>query len=83
MPAIPIVYTLPDCGQCIATKAALRASDIHFVEVNLEAVPLQATTLRDAGFTSAPIVVVPGMEPWQGFRPDLIAQLLDPPEAAA
>lgn len=71
-----IVYSKPNCMQCEFTKQFLQQNEIDFVvkDVTENAEDLQA--VKDMGFMSLPVVVIPGVEPFSGFRPDQLEKLL-------
>ena len=70
------VFGREGCVQCRATCRALTERGIAFESVDVDAdLDAAATARRVAqagGSTQLPVVQVPGMAPWTGFRPDLI-----------
>jgi glutaredoxin-like protein NrdH len=59
--------------QCTATRRALSDRGIAFESVDVDELRNGAAEeLRALGFLHLPVVQVPGMVPWSGFRPDLI-----------
>lgn len=74
MPVAVVVWSKPDCRQCIATKRALDKHGIPFIERDLTEHTEQATRFRDAGYATAPIVVT-SRGTWAGYRPELIKEL--------
>lgn len=57
----------PNCPQCTATKRRLARYDAP-----VQTEPFTTVTLglaAAAGFTSAPLVIVPGYGAWSGFKP--------------
>lgn len=70
----PIVWSLPVCMQCDATKRLMRRRGIDFEERNLENYPAKVAEFQGRGFLQAPIIEA-GAEVWSGFRPDRITAL--------
>jgi glutaredoxin-like protein NrdH len=74
-----IVYTLPNCSQCDATKRLMTANNIEFDELALQDYPDKAQEFIEQGHKSAPIVDT-GSQVWSGFKYEEIkalAQYLD------
>ncbi|CAK8054762.1 glutaredoxin-like protein NrdH [Eupransor demetentiae] len=69
------VYTKNNCVQCKMTKKFLDQAGIGYEEFNIEEEPQYAQELKDAGFRQAPVVMVPGMDSFSGFRPDQLKQI--------
>lgn len=71
-----IVYTKYGCPKCDMTKVVLNGEGIEFdsinVEDNEEAMNYVKNTL---GFTSMPVVVAEGHEPFSDFQPDKLKNL--------
>ncbi|AER47628.1 NrdH [Mycobacterium phage DS6A] len=68
---ITVYTTGPGCQQCVATKRHLDKLGVPYTEVDLRGEPEIAEALRAAGYTTAPIVDVPGQpRPITGYRPD-------------
>lgn len=74
MPVAVVVWSKPDCQQCVATKRALDKHGIPHIERDLTEHVEQAAKFRDAGYATAPIVVT-SRGTWAGYRPDLIKTL--------
>lgn len=68
---MPIVYTLPSCVQCTATKRRLQARGIEFEVRDLAQDATKAAEFKELGFLTAPIVEYNG-DVWGGFNPDKI-----------
>lgn len=71
------VYSRPACVQCDATRRRLARRGAPFTELALDDHPDAVTLAREAGYTSAPVVVVLtslGLvaDVWGGFQPDRI-----------
>ncbi|SMY33182.1 glutaredoxin-like protein NrdH [Photobacterium andalusiense] len=69
-----IVYSKPNCIQCIATKRVLDTQGIAYRNIDLSADKNARETVIQLGYREAPVVVIEGKH-WSGFRPDLIKQL--------
>lgn len=79
------VFSLPNCGQCTATKLALKSKGfvegVDWVDRDLSAGENEAARtwlIDDLGYQQAPIVVVNDDHHWSGFRPDKIGTLPPP-----
>lgn len=70
-----VVYSRTNCSQCRATKMLLNSNEVEFEEINLDEQPEAATKLKEMGMQSLPVVVIPGQEPFFGFRPDILEEL--------
>lgn len=72
------VYTKSGCPQCDMTKRVLKDNDVPFeikdVEKDAEAMHHVKEVL---GFSAMPVVEVEGEEPFAGFRPDKLNELID------
>jgi glutaredoxin-like protein NrdH len=71
------VYSKPSCIQCTMTYRALDRAGVTYtvVDVTENAAALEYVS-EDLGYSAAPIVVVDDHNHWAGFRPDLIAALV-------
>lgn len=79
------VYTKNGCVACNFTKQTLEAEGIEFEAINIQETPTIKVDgvdkdaieyLRDElGFSSMPVVVAEGLEPFAGFQPDKIEEL--------
>jgi glutaredoxin-like protein NrdH len=74
MPTSITVYTKPACPQCDATKRHLTRSGTPFEAVDLSQDPGAIDTVRELGYSSAPVVVA-GDVHFSGFRPDALNRL--------
>lgn len=70
------VYTTPSCQQCTMTKNWLTKNAIPFEAVDLTQSPESAEFVKELGYSSAPVVVT-AQGSWSGFRPDLLAPLVN------
>lgn len=71
------LYTLPSCGQCIATKSDLKRSGIPFEVVDMATDSDAADLVKSLGYQAAPVVVVSGdrEDHWSGYQPVKIKSL--------
>ncbi len=72
------VYSKPNCQQCTATKRKLDLLGVTYDVVDLTEDAAAMDRVTGWGYRSAPVVEVGPDYHWTGFRPDLIAGLLDP-----
>lgn len=71
------VYSKPGCVQCEFTKKFLVQHELPFEEKNVMESKEALEEMRATGFTSLPVVVIDGKEPFFGFRPDILTTLID------
>ena len=69
-----VVYTVPGCTGCDATKRWLDKRGVEFEVVDMSGNPDLRAKLSGEGFMSAPVVKVGGAS-WSGFRPDLLKKV--------
>jgi len=69
------VYSKPGCVQCTATLRALDNARIPYRVVDLTGDPVALEHVKGFGFAQAPVVEGAG-DPWSGFRPDRIDELV-------
>lgn len=70
------VYTTYSCPRCDMTKRYLTGEGIEFEAINVEENPKAKEHVKNVlGFTSMPVVVAEGMEPFTGFDPSKLEQL--------
>lgn len=80
--SLPItVYTTPDCQMCRLTKKWLQDHGVQYRVVDLSEDAIALQKVKQMGYQSAPVVVVPfdwphAGEHWYGFRPDLLQGLI-------
>ncbi|MGY3725321.1 ribonucleoside-diphosphate reductase class Ib glutaredoxin subunit [Granulicatella balaenopterae] len=70
-----IVYSKPNCMQCNFTKQFLTNNGIAFEERDVSVSEEALEEVRALGFSSLPVVVVPGKEAFSGFRPEVLETL--------
>lgn len=71
-----VLYTMPDCPQCNATKKYLDRYSIEFDTVDISTNEEAYSLVKSLNYKSAP-VVTNGTMHWSGFRPDKIALLAE------
>lgn len=69
------VYSKPNCMQCNFTKKYLDEKGIDYATLDVFADEDALNYIKSLGFQSLPVVEVDGAEPFNGFRPDLLAKL--------
>ena len=67
-----MLYTMPDCPQCYATKEYLDKDQVEYSTVDLSVDKDAYELVSSLGYKNAP-VVISGDSHWSGFRPDKIA----------
>lgn len=72
-----VVFSLPSCVQCTATKRMLDKNGISFDSIDMSQPGYEGVlnSLKSAGIMSAPFVLWNG-DGWSGFRPDMIKKKL-------
>lgn len=71
---MPVVYTLPSCVQCTATKRRMDQKGIEYETVDLSTDEAASDFVKSLGYAAAPVVVA-GESHWSGYVPDLIDAL--------
>ncbi len=71
-----VVYTKPNCMQCNFTKKFLDDNNISYITKDVHASEEALAEVKGLGFQSLPVVVFEGTEPFFGFRPDLLEELI-------
>lgn len=71
------VYSKPNCMQCNFTKNYLDDHQIEFQEIDVSQDENAMDQVIELGFSAFPVVVADGLEPWYGFRPDLLNYIID------
>jgi len=69
-----VVYTTPNCPQCMTTKRMMDKKGIEYRVVDLAENPDKLEEFKEQGFTQAPIVTT-DIKTWSGFRFDKIESL--------
>lgn len=70
-----VVYTGPECGNCLRTKNYLTSKGLGFIEIDITTDATAAEKLREAGYTQLPVVEAPNGVSWSGMRPDRLIEL--------
>ncbi len=68
------VFTINNCPRCRMTINYLKKNHLKFTVINLDHHPQYRKSLRDEGWSSAPVVYF-GVKKWCGFRPDKLRSL--------
>lgn len=70
------VYTKNNCPKCEMTKTVLNEEGIEYQTINVEEDEKALDYVKKVlGFSSMPVVVKDGEEPFCDFRPDLLLTL--------
>lgn len=70
-----IVYSKPNCMQCNFTKKFLEDKNIPFEVRDVMENEAALEEVKSLGFSSLPVVVIDGQEPFSGFRPDRLENI--------
>ncbi|MCC7665798.1 glutaredoxin-like protein NrdH [Liquorilactobacillus satsumensis] len=70
------IYTKNNCIQCKMTKKFLTEHHISFEEHNVSSEPQYITYLKEKGFRSVPVIEKNDAPIINGFRPDLLKNLV-------
>lgn len=70
-----IIYSKAGCAQCRATKRWLDTAGVEYNEVRVDLDTDELQKVKAMGFTSLPVIVADGIEPFFGFRPDILEGL--------
>lgn len=71
-----IIYSKPNCMQCNFTKKYLDDKGINYTIKDIFESETALEEVKELGFTSVPVISVEGQEAFNGFRPDLLDQLV-------
>lgn len=71
-----IVYSKANCMQCTFTKKFLSDKHVNFEVKEVDQSDDALQEVRSLGFQSLPVIVAEGLEPFHGFRPDLLEKLV-------
>ncbi|MGX7091917.1 glutaredoxin domain-containing protein [Hutsoniella sourekii] len=71
------IYSKVGCGECMFTKKFLESHQVDFVEHNLTHETDKIDDVKQLGFTSLPVVVVEGEEPFSGYQPDRLQEIVN------
>lgn len=70
------VYSKPNCMQCEFTKKFLKDNGLQFEVRDVFESEKFKEEVVELGFTSLPVVVADGHEPFSGYRPDKLDELV-------
>ena len=71
-----IVYSKPNCMQCDFTKKYLEDKGVSYEVKDIFESEEALNEVKELGFSSVPVISVEGQEAFNGFRPDLLDQLV-------
>ena len=66
-----VLYTMPDCVKCDATKKYLDKDNINYSTVDISLSKEAYELVSSLGYKQAPVIIA-GDVHWSGFRPDMI-----------
>lgn len=69
------VYSKPNCMQCNFTKKFLEDNSISYEMVDVTEDNIALDKVKELGFQSLPVIIAEGVEPFFGFRPDILEKL--------
>lgn len=69
------VFSKDNCMQCNFTKNFLSDKGIKFKVRDCDNEPEALEEVKALGFSTLPVVVAEGLEPFFGFRPEVLSQL--------
>lgn len=70
------IYSKPNCMQCTFAKNYLNDKNVEFKEVDITTDPKAVEHIKSLGFQAVPVIEAPGHEPFFGFRPDRLEELI-------
>ena len=71
-----IVYSKPNCMQCNFTKKYLEDKGVPYEVKDIFESEEALNEVKELGFSSVPVISVEGQDAFNGFRPDLLDQLV-------
>ena len=71
-----ILYSKPNCMKCNFTKQFFENNNVEFIVKDVFESEEALAEVKELGFQSLPVIVADGVEPFFGFRPDLLEKLV-------
>lgn len=71
-----VVYSKPNCMQCNFTKKYLDDKGIDYETKDIFDSEEALEEVQKLGFASVPVILAEGLDAFNGFRPDLLDQLV-------
>ncbi|MDY6062689.1 MAG: glutaredoxin-like protein NrdH [Erysipelotrichaceae bacterium] len=71
------VYSKSGCIQCNFTKKFLEEHNLEYTNKDVELSSVALKEVKELGFTSLPVIVIEGLKPFNGFRPDILEKLIN------
>lgn len=71
-----IIYSKPNCMQCNFTKKYLDDKGVNYTIKDIYESEIALEEVKELGFTSVPVISAEGKAAFNGFRPDLLDQLV-------
>lgn len=69
------LWSQPACVQCAATKRWLNDNGVEYVERQIQEDLEKLEEFRELGIMRAPVVESDMLDPFSGFRPDLLLEI--------
>lgn len=71
-----VIYSKPNCMQCNFTKKYLDDKGVNYKIKDIFESEEALAEVQQLGFSSVPVILADGEEAFNGFRPDLLDQLV-------
>ena len=71
-----VIYSKPNCMQCNFTKKYLDDKGVTYEIKDILESEQALAEVQQLGFSSVPVILADGEEAFNGFRPDLLDQLV-------
>lgn len=71
-----VIYSKPNCMQCNFTKKYLDDKGVTYEIKDIFESEQALAEVQQLGFSSVPVILADGEEAFNGFRPDLLDQLV-------
>lgn len=71
-----IIYSKDNCMQCKMTKKWLADNGMNYIEKNVDEEAEWLEEVKDMGFKSLPVTLVPNTPPILGFAPSKLKEAL-------
>lgn len=68
------IYTKDDCSNCEKVKAFYDNNEVEYEPINVYHEEEALNYVKSLGFSSLPVVVIEGYEPFSGFNLQKLAQ---------
>lgn len=75
-PISVVIWSKPNCVQCVATKRAFDKAGIDYEVRNLPDFPEQLGAFKARGLMSAPIVEADGFDTFSGYNVNVVKEII-------